>query len=198
MTGHGCQVMERRLILVKHSHPQVDPDVTAAEWRLSDVGKARCLALADLLRSYNVEALVASPEPKAIETAELVGERLGLSVEVVGGLQEHDRGNVSFYESHDEFKEVVKRLFERPDELVMGRETAVQARTRFAKALDDVLANHSTGNIAVVTHGTVISLYIGQVAGVGAYDLWGRLGLPSFTVLSLPDLRLVETVESIE
>ena len=190
--------MERRLILVKHSLPRVAPDYTAAEWHLSDVGQTRCVLLAEQLRSYDISMLVASPEPKAAETAELVGQRLGLTVEVVNCLQEHDRSDVPFYESHDDFKEVVKRLFDRPDELVMGRETAIQTRTRFERALDDVLANHPTGNIAVVTHGTVMSLYVGQLAGTDAYDFWRRLGLPSFTVLSLPDLRIVETVESIE
>lgn len=71
-------MMERRLVLIKHSHPQVEPHVTAAEWHLSEVGQARCALLAERLRSYDIQVLVASPESKAIETAELVGERLGL------------------------------------------------------------------------------------------------------------------------
>ena len=194
----GDGAADRKLILVHHSHTQVDPNVTAAEWHLSDGGRARCAQLAERLRLYDIETLVASPEFKAIETAELVAGRLGLRPEIANGLQEHDRSNLPFYDSQDEFQLVVKRLFEKPDESVVGRETAVEARSRFTKALNKIIEDHPSGNIAIVTHGTVMSLYIGHETDVDAYRFWTRLGMPSFTVLSLPDLRLLETVESNE
>ncbi len=189
--------MGRKLVLVKHSLPQVDPNVTAAQWRLSEIGRARCVSLAERLRPFHIETLIASPEPKAVQTAELVGERLGLQTKVVDGLQEHDRSNVPYYESRDKFDAAVRSLFDRPNELVMGRETAVQARTRIAEALKQVLRNHPVGSIAVVTHGMVLSLFLSNVVGVDGYEFWRRLDLPSFAVLSLPDLRLLETVDSL-
>jgi hypothetical protein len=48
-----------------------------------------------------------------------------------------------------------------------------------------------------VAHDTVISLYVARIAGLEPAVLWKRLGLPSFVVLSLPDLELVEVAESL-
>lgn len=91
--------MRRRLVLVKHSLLRVDPNVIVAQWRLSAIGWARCVPLAKQLGPFHIETLVTSPEPKAVDTADLVGERLGLSTEVVDGLQEDDRSDVLFYNS---------------------------------------------------------------------------------------------------
>ncbi len=62
----------RKLILVKHSAVVVQPDVPAAQWRLSDVGRARCVSLARMLAEYAPTVIVASDEPKAVETADTV------------------------------------------------------------------------------------------------------------------------------
>ena len=42
-----------------------------------------------------------------------------------------------------------------------------------------------------------MSLYIASRTGTDCYGYWKRLGMPAFAVLSLPDLRLIETVESV-
>lgn len=79
----------------------------------------------------------------------------------------------------------------------MGRETAIEARERFANALESVLGRYKEGNIAVVAHGTVISLSVAHRAGLQPYDYWKELDLPSFAVMSLPGLSLLATVDSI-
>lgn len=67
---------------------------------------------------------------------------------------------------------------------------------RFKTTLDSVIESPPNKNIAVVTHGTVMSLYVGRAAGVDAYEFRQQLSLPSFAVLLPPELRLLETVES--
>ncbi len=187
----------RKLILVKHSLPDVDPSQPASRWPLSDEGRARCLPLADRLAQYQPAHLAASSEPKAVATAEIVAERLGIRLEVVEGLHEHDRSNEPFVEA-EEFRAAVASFFDRPDELVMGRETASQAQMRFGDAVQRLLIGHTTGNVVVVAHGTVISLYVARHAGVEPLPLWRRLGLPSFVVLSLPDLGMIDVIENVD
>ena len=48
-----------------------------------------------------------------------------------------------------------------------------------------------------MTHGTVMTLYVATVAGVRPIPLWRRLGLPSFVVLSLPNLHVRSIVEDV-
>ena len=112
------------------------------------------------------------------------------------GLHEHDRSNVEFLPSED-FDLAVASFFQSPDELVLGRETALQAKERFSAAIQTVMADPADGDIVIVSHGTVMALYVARWAGVEAVAFWRRLGLPSFVVLSLPDHEMVSLVESV-
>lgn len=184
------------LVLVKHSLPEVDPCRPASTWPLSVAGRRRCGPLAEALAPLRPIAIVASTEPKARETAALVGKHLGLPALVDARLREHDRDEEGWLEA-DAFRSAIARLFERPDDRVFGLETARQAVTRFSRAVDDVLACYRGGTGVVVAHGTVISLFCALRASVGGYALWGRLGLPSFVVLARPDFRLEAEVAKI-
>lgn len=186
----------RTLMLVKHSLPRIDPARPARQWPLAAEGRRRCVSLAERLAPYAPAALVASVEPKASETAALVAARLGMAWETAEGLHEHDRSNVGFL-GEEEWQAAIARFFARPDELVLGRETATQARQRFARAVAEVLERTGEGNVAIVAHGTVIALYVAARAGVEPLPLWQRLGLPSFVALSLPDHRLLATVDAV-
>ncbi len=172
------------------------PGVPASRWRLSETGRQRCLLLAKRLASYRPQALVASAEPKAVETAQLVAAQLGIAVEVGAGLHEHDRQDVGWLPAAA-FEAAVVALFAHPDVLVMGSETATQARARFARAVEAVLQRHTAGNVVIVAHGTVIALFVAAVAGIEPFPLWQRLGLPSFVVLALPGLELRAVADSV-
>ena len=184
----------RKLFLVRHSLTVTDPNTATAEWHLSEEGCVRCALLADRLKSHVPVYIVTSRETKAIETAQIIAEQLGLSLEVAEGLQEHDRTGGPYYSSKDEYEREVARFFDNPDELVMGRETTTETRERFANALKGVLSQHIGGNLIVVTHGLVISLFAAHHAGFQPFDYWRRLGTPAYIRLSIPDLKLLTTV----
>ena len=175
----------KKLILVRHSEPKIELGIPANRWSLSARGMDRCIGLARRLAAHGPDILLSSTEPKARETPEIAADRLGIPVSVVEGLHEHERKSVP-YVSAQEFRNAVEGLFARPDELVYGEETADQARERFGVAVSSVLEDHQETNIAVVGHGTVISLFAGTVAGIDALALWERIGMPSCIVLSRP------------
>ena len=186
-----------KLILIKHSLPEIVPGVPAAAWRLSEAGRARCHPLASELAAYHPDVIAASVEPKAAETARLIADVLGCPLETVEGLHEHERRSVPFLDS-DAFDAAVAAFFARPAERVLGEETADQAHARFAAAVSGVIARHPGRTIAIVAHGTVISLFAARASGLAPYPLWKSLGLPSYLVLSLPDLHLLTMIESVE
>ena len=187
----------RNLILVKHALPEIVPHLPARQWRLSEEGRRRCSTLADRLAPYQPALIASSGEYKAVETAQIVANALGKPFEIADGLHEHDRSSVVFL-SRQEFESAVAHLFEQPEALVFGGETASQAQNRFKKAVESLLAKYPEGSIAIVAHGTVIALFVAGCAGIDPFPFWQRLSLPSFVVLSLPDLKLIETVENIE
>jgi broad specificity phosphatase PhoE len=180
----------RSLVLVKHSLPLISPRVTAADWRLSPEGIARCAALAERLRAFTPRTIASSVEPKAAETARQVGDRLGVPVKLVLGLHEHDRRDATVL-GDAAFERAIAALFAAPFDLVFGRETAAAALARFDLAVAGLLAAAPPDDdVIAVSHGTVISLFVAAHTGSDGLALWRRLGLPSLIVLRRADLGI--------
>ena len=189
---------DRHLILVKHAMPQVDVDTPAHLWRLRPEGSAAAVMLATrLIDRYAPTRIVASLEPKAIETGSIIAERLRLPFATAEGLHEHDRRGVGFL-GHETFEQRIHDLFAHPDAVVFGIESASTALTRFATAVDHIVADEAGGgDVVIVSHGTVISLFVATRSNVDGEDLWAALGLPSYISLELPSHRIVEIVAAI-
>ena len=185
------------LVLVKHSLPEVEPDKPAPAWRLSETGRRRAELLAARLDGFSPTVIWSSEEPKAVETAEIVSGGLGVPVRMADGLEEHDRGDVRFFPTQEEFEAAVEGFFCKPDELVFGSETAEEALSRFSAAINRVIEGEQADTV-VVTHGTVMTLYVARVADVRHMSFWRRLGLPSYVVLALPEMQVSEVVESVD
>lgn len=187
----------RKLILIKHSSPQVTPGVPPSQWPLSERGRELCTPVAEKVAAYAPSVIVASEEIKASETGQRIADRLNVQIETAPGLQEHDRDNVPHLRSA-EFISLMELAFRKPDDLVLGRETANQSERRFAGAIEAVLAKHPTGNIAVVSHGTVIALFVAKHSGQKPFELWRKLGLPSLVAMSASDWSITDVVARIE
>ena len=181
------------LLLVKHSLPEIQAGLPAREWGLSAEGRNRVERLAKLLEQYQPEVVISSVEPKAVQTAEVVAQRLSLPVHEFDGLHEHDRSNAPFY-SPEEFQSLVHKFFARPEELVFGAETAAQALVRFRSAVQAVRHCFPDQTLALVAHGTVISLLVEDLTRCNGYELWCQLGLPALVVLDVESRRLLETI----
>jgi len=186
--------MTRTLLLVKHSLPEIIPGVPANQWHLSDEGRRRCLPLAEQIAAYAPLTLLSSTEPKALETAQIVADRLGAAVQTAAGLHEHDRSQNAEWVSQAQFEASVAEFFTYPHAVVYGTETAAQAYVRFAEAVHEVTVAHPQGNLAIFSHGTVITLLVAQANALEPFSLWKRLGLPSFILLKLPGMHLLEVV----
>lgn len=182
--------MTKYLILVKHSVPQLEPDHPASTWKLSEEGRLRAHRLAEQLEDFAPEVLVSSEEPKAKETADILGDQLRLPVRILPGLREHDRSKVPFL-SHAAFQRAIREFFQQPDELVFGGETANQAHARFYGAVHSVLKEHIDKTVVIVTHGTVISLFVSRLTGSSDLELWSKLGLPSLVAMDLHSSTLI-------
>jgi broad specificity phosphatase PhoE len=193
----GFAMRRPRLILVKHSLSEIRLDVPAAEWALSSEGRRRAKILAKRLAPHHPHLIGASVEPKAQQTAVIVSEELGKPMEIFEGIHEQERSSRELSSSEEAFEKEVAKLFARPDELVYGEETASQALRRFRSAVDGVVDAHGGEDIALVSHGRVISLYVADYAGIEPFSFWKRLGLPSFVILSLPGREIIEVVEGI-
>jgi broad specificity phosphatase PhoE len=186
----------QHLILIRHSAVNIVPDSPASTWHLSDEGCERAILLAQRVRPYAPSRVITSVEPKAIETGEIVASQLQIPVSTGQNLHEHVREDVPFV-GHEHFDAQILEFFAFPDRLVFGGETANQAYSRFKSAVDSLLREYPSETLAVVTHGTVLTLYVSRMVGGAPYGFWKHLGLPAFVVFTLPQMQLVSVVNSI-
>lgn len=171
------------LLLVRHAAVVAEINKPAHTWTLSAEGRAKCQALAPKLRRYQPTVFVASHEPKAQETAQLLATALGCASETAPDLHEHDRNGVGWL-SPAAFEASLTAFFTRPTELVFGNETAAQAQDRFVNAVYATLARHPGQNIAIVAHGTVIALFMARLFQLDPMPFWRTLSLPCFIAFS--------------
>ena len=89
---------------------------------------------------------------------------------------------------------MIELMLRKPDQLVLGEETASAALDRFERAILRVISAHPDQTIAVVSHGTVIAMFLAQHSHQPAFSLWRQMGLPSYAVLGLAEMALTELV----
>lgn len=181
------------LILVRHSLPLIVSGEPPDTWHLSDEGLQRCQTLADHLADYDPGLIITSQEVKAIETGVILAQRLGLPCLAATGLHEHVRKPAKSF-AKASFERSVEKFFTYPDELVFGEETADQAYARFYQAVTSLPELYPAKRLAMVSHGTVISLFICRENGIPEFEFWSKLSLPAIVVLSLPEFHLLDTI----
>lgn len=179
------------LILVRHSISWQQPGISSHTWPLTDEGRARCVGLAAQLARYAPAAIVSSPEPKALQTAQLLAEHLHIDLDTEAGLHEHLRTGAA-YLGHAEFQATISRLLSQPGELVFGEETGDQAADRFSAAVEAVQARYTGQSVVIVTHATVMSLYLARVSQIDPVAFWRSLGMPAYVVLDMPGYHVRE------
>lgn len=188
--------MLNQLIFIRHSLPTFDPKIPAFQWHLSDEGRTRCQSLAAQLTIYSPKMIFTSREHKAIETGQIIATILNISNKVVEGLHEHERPQIG-NQDHEQFIASIADLFTQPGQLVFGSETADAAYERFSKAVDKVVNEALANNndcVGIVTHGTVISLYVWHVCCQEPFSFWSQLGMPSYLILDYPAYQIKRIV----
>ena len=181
-----------KLILVRHALPHIAPDIPASHWALSDEGRQGAEHLAPLLKAYQPQRIITSTEKKAMQTGQIIAEQLGIGCATAPDLHEHDRRNERFEVSRAVFEQRVRDFFAQPDELIFGTETASDAYNRFALAVQNELNTNPGETLAIVTHGTTMTLFTAYHNDIIAFDFWKQLQQPDFKVYTLPDFQLAD------
>ena len=182
------------LILVKHAAPAIEPTRPSRSWVLSAVGRRQSELLAARLAPRRATRIYSSDEPKAVETAELIGAQLETPPVVWPGLHENDRSDLPFYADERDYEECLAAFFTEPHRRVIGRESADEAHERFYCAVSAIVARIQNGPVIVVTHGTVMTLFVARANSIDPYTLWSELRFTSFVVLSSSSFEMRQIV----
>lgn len=167
-----------QIFLIRHANVERDPAILSHEWRLSANGRSRTSQLAHALTNHPTR-LVTSTEAKAAETGQILADIWGVPCTTAPNLHEHDRHGTPFMADKAEFEATIAQFFARPDELIFGNETAVQALMRFRTAVTTQLEKYPADTLGIVTHGTVMTLIISYYnPALDPFTFWQSLAMP--------------------
>ncbi|MCH7998658.1 MAG: histidine phosphatase family protein [Chloroflexi bacterium] len=136
------------------------------EFPLTERGRRQAKELAASLAERQVIAVYSSPIRRALDTAETIAGRLGLTVEVQTALQEYDFGKLSgltWPEIREQRPQLIEQLLsdsaEYPD--YPGEEGREPFRQRVCEALWAISERHAgEKSVAVVTHAGPIGVFL--------------------------------------
>lgn len=134
---------------------------------LSEVGRQQAMSLAARLTAIPFEALYSSPLQRALETARLISEAVGLQPVLDQRLVELDYGQ---WEGRtlagimEDDAETFRAWDAHPAQLAPpGGESGLKAQQRIVSFLDSMAAKHPHGNVLVAFHKTVCRLAVCHV-----------------------------------
>jgi broad specificity phosphatase PhoE len=161
----------RELFLIRHAESDLDPNLPPKKWGLTPTGVEQTRAVGEDLKNAGLVAIFCSTEPKARRTADIIAAAVGLESRASEDLGEHRRDSWGFLRTTG-FNETVREVFEVPNESVFGAETGKQALWRFTSAVMAADKESPPGPIALVSHGTVMSLFLSHLNGEPAGPMW--------------------------
>jgi len=143
---------------------------------LTEKGRAEIAAVADRLAGENIAALYSSPLQRTRESAEIVAERLGLSVAFRDDLVELDFGEWTgaTFDAIRADPRWQAWSTQRSLAAIPGGESMRQVQRRVVEALIEIGERHIDENVAVVSHGDVIRCALVFALGM-PLDFYGRI-----------------------
>jgi probable phosphoglycerate mutase len=131
---------------------------------LSEEGEQQVRAAAERLAADGaVDVVLASPLRRTKQTAQAVGDLLGLEVREVDGFRECAFGDwegLTFDQVRAGWPDELAEWLGNPAVAPPGGESFVDVRKRVLRARDEVLARYPRGSVLVVTHVTPIKVLV--------------------------------------
>lgn len=161
------------LHLVRHGRPAIVPGAPADTWDLDPAAYDDVWALRSSGRLPARAAWFTSPEPKAVQTAQLLTDA---DVGVLPDLREHERTG----EWIEDFVGAVRRAFDDPERpAVLGWEPLSACRARVVPAVRRVLEVHGDDDVVLVGHGAAWTLVVADLTGWPPdLERWAALAMP--------------------
>lgn len=167
-----------RVVFVRHALPEVDDAVSSGLWPLTDDGHLAAQKLASRLQLPADELVVASEELKARQTAEALSDQ----VVVDARLNEVQRPWTD-----DGYRQLAESWLrgQQPE----GWESIRLAVDRMEETVNESMQK-GNGSACLVSHGLIMSAYLGTLTDIDPVALWSQLDYPDARTLDLDRLEV--------
>lgn len=158
-------------------------------------GRLQALRIAEALASLAPVALYTSPLPRALETATIISQRLGIGACPRDNLKEADIGlldGLTREEMRQQYPDFMRTWAKDASTAVMpGGESILQVQERAWDTIEEIRGLHPDGNVAVVSHNFTIQALVCKLLGMPLSNFQRlRLNLASITQVEMRQERI--------
>ncbi len=171
------------LIFVRHAQARHPRGTYGADTPLTALGRDQAQAMAEGLRGSDVAALYSSPFVRARETAQPIGEALGLAPVEDDRLRELECMHEDEVWHGPTISDRIIRAWRADDEVYSGMERRRDFAGRVAESVQEIAERHVGDRVMVVGHGGTVDAAVRWLAGVEASAAWQHfLSVPNASV----------------
>jgi 2,3-bisphosphoglycerate-dependent phosphoglycerate mutase len=170
------------IVLVRHAEAVApsDPRYEENDRPLADAGRHDAERLADQLAAEAVDAIYSSPYPRAVQTVEPLGRRVGAEISLVDELRER----LLSPDALPDWRARLQRSWTDFDHALEGGESCAEAQRRATGVLATLRQRHPGARIVVASHGNLISLALHAIVPDQVdFEFWAAMPTPAVYVL---------------
>lgn len=163
----------------------------AADTPLTELGREQARIVASRLRVYPIRAIYSSDLLRAFETAQIVGQRLGLAPVAEPALRESDIGawtGLTWREITERFPDEVAAMYAGQEVRRGGGESYGELQTRLAAAAEGIAAQHPGQTVLLVSHGAALRSLVAHALDASLIQMH-RIAIGGNTALSVVQMR---------
>ena len=164
-----------KLFLIRHGEAEsnvkwINNSLPETEkYPLTKKGREQAEVIAKSFKKEKIDLIFSSPVLRAKETAEIIGDKLGLEVVFDKRLREIDLGEFN-NKNYDELHEAYPSKESRVSNTKYGVESGVDVRKRLEEFLGEINEKYQGKNIAVISHGDPVQIFYGLARGLSLED----------------------------
>ena len=168
-----------RIFLIRHGETEWNKQSRLqgnSDTHLSPEGFHQAITLAEHAILQNADAIYSSDLARAVSTANILAERLNLTVHTMPELRETNFGDWEgrfISELMEESPKSFGKFFTAPERChPPNGETFLECQARVMIGIREIIANHENQNVIVVCHGAANRLILGAALDMPIHKMW--------------------------
>ncbi|MEI4830623.1 histidine phosphatase family protein [Bacillus sp. FJAT-53711] len=174
------------IYFVRHAHSTYTPD--ERERPLSEKGWQAAERVTEILQNESIDAVIASPYKRAIQTVEGVAKYFQLPIE----LEEDLRERLLSLQPVGDFEQSIMKVWEDPTFYFEDGESNITAQERGVACITEILRKYEGENIVIGTHGNIMVLIMNYFDSQYDFSFWKKLHMPDIYKLTFTEGQFVQ------
>lgn len=151
--------MKTNVYMVRHAESPYN-EGTERTRGLTRTGWANAVKVTELLKNEAIHKIISSPYARAVLTLEGLATMLKTDIQIMEDLRErHFSDGVV---ADEDFASAEQKMFDDPDYALPGGESNRACQHRAVSVMKQILEEYEGGNIAIGTHGHVMTLIMNE------------------------------------